>query len=236
MSSSAIAEHDAQKMRTGTIHRTKSHRKITARRNRQTLQTACGRQLNKALPVDVRVDGETCRKCWPELVPVNFTREIRCIPGYDHRDDPDPKKRERGAHGMEIMFILVGAPGYAITAKIMTTWQSNPLSKPFPGIYKYDFDKHGPLERERRAGTDSRAPGWTDDPMGGPVCSHSHTKDRDYWSGPGPCDILGGECYGDMGFLMGDTFKDALIRGGDEGAWKYLEEVYKDWFGPEDDE
>lgn len=61
-----VAEHDQSRMRVGKVHRTKSGRTPTAKRNRARYRTACGRRVEWGLPVPTDTPGATlCTHCWP---------------------------------------------------------------------------------------------------------------------------------------------------------------------------
>lgn len=162
-----------------------------------------------------------------------WTREVRFSVPFDHRDEDFNK----GAHGMDIYFVLAKADGSgAITARIGTDWMRYPLK-----------DKHfvpGTHERARwdRPGIDAgraeasfRGEHQARLPNPQVVSLHMAKQDKDWWSGPGECDVLpGGECYNDSGFTVCDQFVDALFEGGHEAAWKWLEETYEEWTAPDE--
>jgi hypothetical protein len=155
-----------------------------------------------------------------------FTREVRFRASYDHRDEPND---QRGCSGVIITFILKGPLG-AISTDIVTSW----MSRPYLGT-TWPIDVQGPLTPR---GTE---PGV--DLLTGPkslrsagVISHCAEQRREWWFGPDECSILGAPCYGDKGYLVGDAFLEELVSGGDEAAWKWLEETYAEWLGPEQTE
>jgi hypothetical protein len=145
-----------------------------------------------------------------------FTRQIRIRDGYDYRDDP---KEQRGAHGMEIQFILRGPLG-AITTAIGTGWMARPLR----GSYNRGM---GPQNRYDRPGVDGRLSDHFPTSQG--IGSHCLEQRREYWFGPQDCDVIGGQCYGDHGYMVGDTFLAKLLGEGQEVAWAFLEELHNDW-------
>jgi hypothetical protein len=84
--SRAIAPHDADKRVTGLIHKMTNGRHLTAKRNRQTVKTACGKMAHLALPVPEPVDeygdaGVHCLSCWPARPTMhpNFDPEVRVL-------------------------------------------------------------------------------------------------------------------------------------------------------------
>jgi hypothetical protein len=56
--------------RSSKVHRAQTNRKVTAKRNRQSIRLACGGVLRRALSAgdvnDYRAD-ELCRSCWRDL-------------------------------------------------------------------------------------------------------------------------------------------------------------------------
>lgn len=165
----------------------------------------------------------------------DFEREVRFSVPHDHRDE-DHKK---GCRGMDIYFILRKVDGSgAITASVGTDWQRHPLKFPYNSFAK------GPRERWDKPGLDAgrvadgREPYYFGPPNPQVVSLHMLEKDEahDWWYGPDDCDVLpGGQCYGDHGYLVADDFLIALMEGGHEGAWAWLEECYESWTGPPDE-
>jgi hypothetical protein len=151
----------------------------------------------------------------------DLEHSIRAYAGYDYRDEPHD---DRGAHGLDLMLITKGPLG-AITCRISTGWMLRPLVL---GMVRGD-----PQKRRKKPGVDGRtADLW---PSGSGVTSHSLTKERDYWSEIGPCDVLGVEaCWGDTGYVVADEVLWSLIFGGDEAAFAKLDEFYTSWLGPEE--
>lgn len=60
-----VAEHTRDRVRSGPVHRTRSRRAPTARRNRQQYRTACGRKVEYGLPVVIESGVRLCGNCWP---------------------------------------------------------------------------------------------------------------------------------------------------------------------------
>ena len=145
-----------------------------------------------------------------------FQREIRVYDGYDRRDEG------KGAHGMELHFVLHGPLG-AIDAGINTGWVARPLVA--------GFVRGGVAQRRRdEPGVDARL--VYDYPTGSSITSHCAEKREDWWFGPDECDIVGGPCYGDTGYLVADTFLRRLLGDGREAAWEFLRELHDSWLSP----
>lgn len=153
-----------------------------------------------------------------------FRREVKFYPSYDYRDDPDD---QRGCGGVTITFILLGPLG-AISADVNTYWMLRPHIGPMPALYAPK-----PLQRGTKPGIDLSVRDQS--PTGRSVSSHCAEPRKDWWIGPQDCPILGTQCYGDTGYMVADQFLEALIGGGSEAAWKWLEECYIEWLGPEID-
>lgn len=153
-----------------------------------------------------------------------FTHEIRVHPSYDHRDEPGDN---RGCGSASLELILHGPKG-ALSCQIFTDWMAHPLTEP------YHRGQTTPRPRIDRPGLDARTTGH-DGPSGAGVYSHSATQLKDYWLGPNACPILGGECYGDVGYLVSDHVLAAMVSEGDEGAWREMREIYDSWFSPDED-
>lgn len=154
-------------------------------------------------------------------------REVRFQPSYDHRDEHDG----RGCGSVIISFNLTGPLG-AISAEINTGW----MARPYLGTTWPINITAGPLEpRGTKPGVDLLT--GHKSLHSGAVHSHCTERRRDWWYGPNDgCTLVDGPCYGDTGYLVGDQFLEALVSGGDEAAWKWLEETYIEWLGAEQTE
>lgn len=151
-----------------------------------------------------------------------FRREVKFYPSYDYRDDPDD---QRGAGGATLTFILRGPLG-AISADVQTYWMLRPHIGATPALYATK-----PLERGAKPGIDLSLRDAS--PSGRSVSSHCAEPLKDWWIGPQDCPILGVPCYGDTGYMVADQFLEALVGGGDDAAWQWLEECYAEWLGAE---
>lgn len=146
-----------------------------------------------------------------------FTHEIKILPSYDHRDDPND---HRGAGGAELVLILRGPLG-AIVAKVNTGWVTRPLIGHYmPGLKRQN--------RRDKPGVDARL---TDVyPSGAYVGSHSYVPRDNCTDANGPCDWLGGAvCYGDGSYTMADEILRLLIEQGSDAVFTRLEELYRSW-------
>jgi hypothetical protein len=145
-----------------------------------------------------------------------FEKRVEVFPGYDHRDDP---RDTRGAHNLSIRFTIIGPLG-AITWDLNTGWMERPLL----GAYQANA---GQQRRSDTPGADHRLRDYS--PRAGAVSSHAHDQLEDYWVGPQPCNVLGGECYGDTGYTIGDTVLAAMFKDGHDGIWRELRVIYDAW-------
>lgn len=129
---------------------------------------------------------------------MTLRREIRWLPGYDHRADPE--QRQYGCHGMDILWLLHG-PKATIQFKLMTGWMPTWDYANFrdrshdvlPADLGYHADEEQYEEQTRRE-CDCRPSGW---------------------------------CYYDgSGLAANDTFR-ILVTKGEEAVWKHMEEYYE---------
>jgi hypothetical protein len=128
-------------------------------------------------------------------------------PAFDKRS-ADPKKNY-GIHGVEMRMVLKGPLG-ATQFLLFTNWQ-------LPHITKEHMAR------------------WAGDPSMSKTLFLPMPADKGYhWSTPRyedqkpmTCDLLpGGQCYYDGSSLNAEQTFDRLLREGDEGVWKDLEEYY----------
>lgn len=136
-------------------------------------------------------------------------RVVRIAPAWNKRHT-DPSK-DYGVGAVTIYMALVGPKG-AMSTRFST------------GMY---------LPEVRRDWRD-RAEGLSYDPtapMGLGVDYHS-TESRFEGQRENACDLLpGGRCYSDGSALAGDAMLDVLLRQGEDGVWRELEDRYRSRFG-----
>jgi hypothetical protein len=156
----------------------------------------------------------------------DFTTEIRADAGFDYRDD---RSDDRGARGLDLRFILHGPKG-SITWVLLTGWMERPIDEP-----GWTTNSGHPPRRADRPGVDRTRAAYSWSPTAGPVSSHAPVKARDYWSGPFDCDVIGGSCYGDSGYMIGDDAFRALVTGGSDALFAFLRECYDDWIEGSDE-
>ena len=149
-----------------------------------------------------------------------FTHEIQAEAGYDYRDEVED---QRGCHGLSFRFIFRGPLG-AITWHLMTGLMMRPVDDlNWDGVHS-----KVPPNRAEKPGFDRTKFGYPS-MTAGAIASHSHKQLMDWWAGPYPCDVLGGECYGNSGYMVGDQALDALLKSGSDGVFTYLRTVYDEW-------
>ena len=156
----------------------------------------------------------------------DFSHDIIVQPSYDYRESEEGPS-SRGAHGTVLCFVLKGPLG-AISFDLGTGWMAHPLTESF------SWHRSKPWPRSDDPGMDyafdSSRIGY---PMTQGCYSHSPTKDRDYWTGPGDCNILGSQCYGDGGYIVADKVFKAMVEEGSEGLWREMHDLYDAWLGKE---
>jgi hypothetical protein len=143
-----------------------------------------------------------------------FTHDVHFRASYDKREQPGG-----GACGMTMEIILKGPLG-AISFQIYTDWTSRPL------LQTFNWNAPKPWNRGIAPGTDYGSSNL----MSGGVYLHCATQINPDWPGPHKCDILGGNCWGDMGYSIGDKVLDAMVTEGDVGLWREMEAIYTEWF------
>lgn len=142
----------------------------------------------------------------------DFEKCIEFKAAFSKRD-PDPKK-DYGIHGVEAYFVLIGPAG-AISFTLYTGWQ-------LPEVVCSTEDAG--LEGWRYGKALVEAGHY---PMGATVSYHARVQRGDAEVSQEHCEWLNGDpCYSDGTFIADDAF-EALIRGGSDGIWEYLEGWYR---------
>ena len=140
-----------------------------------------------------------------------FEKLITLSPAFDKRH-PDPNKNY-GIHGVNLRFVLVGSEG-ATQFVLFTNWQLPHVSK------------------EHLATSSAREIELFFMPM--PADLGYHSKVPQY-EGQEPmnqdCEYVNGICYYDGSGLNAEKIYDVLLKEGDEGVWRELEEYYQELFG-----
>lgn len=144
-----------------------------------------------------------------------FKREIRVIPGYDHRDEPGG----RGADGCDLVLTLTGDLG-AIVARVDTGWMTRPLAG--------DLIRGAVQQRRPKPGIDANLVGCY--PSGGGMYAHSPVQHDGFESESDECPYLDGKpcwCYGVLGGA--DGVLERLVSGGSDAAFELMAEFYQSW-------
>lgn len=125
-------------------------------------------------------------------------REIKWEPGFDHRNDPDPTKRQYGCRGMTIRFLLHGERG-TMQFVISTGW--------LPGQQWKAEKVLGPMATDVGYHWDSpryEGQGWLE------------------------CSVRpNGRCYYDGSSLMADELFAKFTTVGEAAVWELLEQRYE---------
>lgn len=138
-----------------------------------------------------------------------FEKKIEFIRPAWNKRDPDPRK-DKGIGCVMMRMALIGPKG-AISWSIFTGWH---LQKTWD-----EWEANGRHSKAR------------DLAMGGGVTIHSPTQLYDWDDTPATCDLLPeGKCFGDTGFLAGETFFEVLVEKGEDAVWALMEEWYADHF------
>lgn len=138
-----------------------------------------------------------------------FTRKVSFAAAYDQRD-PNPLKNY-GIHGVHITF-LVSRDGEGLTFGVSTNWRLPHVQAETDAIPGPDWDPHFHYR-----------------PTGFDVCMHRKTPAYEGQTPVKSCTITGGACYGDGSALLGDSFLQTLIEGGDEALFARMEKQFEDW-------
>lgn len=155
----------------------------------------------------------------------NYERHLDFTAAYDKRN-PDPS-RNYGIHGVELRAIVKGDEG-AVQFVLYTGW----LLPETVGVSGDDRGYGMEATSYRRA----LAAHNTDlQPM--PADLGYHSK-RPMYEGhepmEGECEWAGGPCYYDGSGLNAWQPFVALLRGGSDGLWKFLEDYYCELFERQD--
>ena len=141
--------------------------------------------------------------------PTEFERIYEFSPAFDKRD-PEPSKNY-GIHGVEIHFVLKGPEG-AVSFTLYTGW----LLPETVGVERADY-RYGKALVENGSY-----------PMPAMLSYHIPEQREDYQVGPTSCRYVeGGQCWGDGSFIA-DGALDALVTGGSDGLFAFLETWYDD--------
>ena len=146
-----------------------------------------------------------------------FVRKVEFSPAYDKRH-PDPSKNY-GIGGVNLRMVLVGAAG-AVQFVLFTQWHLNHVAEEM---------RRGIVERGSVDDATLRA---LFQPQPADVGYHSRKpryEGQDVMSDD--CEYLGCPCYYDGSGIAAWEVHQILLREGDKGVWKYLEDYYNEIFG-----
>jgi hypothetical protein len=150
---------------------------------------------------------------------MTFERIVEFTPAYDRRD-ADPKKNY-GIHGVDLRMVLKGEEG-AVQFALSTGWYLPETVGSEPG----DWGIHSQYSKALH----SHAIGLLH-PMPTDLGYHSRTPRYEGHLQSDECPYLdGAPCYYDGSTLNAWHPFEALIRGGHEGLWAYLENYYAEVF------
>lgn len=142
-------------------------------------------------------------------LPEGFRTEINVNkPAHEQRHD-DPSK-DYGIGCAHMVFRLIGPKG-AIEFDVFTGWYlahvAERLRREPVGHYK-----------GARHALEGHA---------GATYFHQHTPMWDDQE-PEDCKLLGGPCYCDVGYTIGDDLWEGLVTGGEPGLWKRMKALHDD--------
>lgn len=151
---------------------------------------------------------------------VPFERIVELEAAYDRRD-PDPKK-DYGIHGVDLRMVLKGAEG-AVQFALSTGWYLPETVGSEAGDWEIHhryaeslnqcrLNRHHPMPSD--LGYHSRTPRYEDQSVISEECAY----------------LDGAPCYYDGSGLNAWHPFEALLRGGHEGVWAYLEDYYAEVF------
>lgn len=146
-------------------------------------------------------------------------KQVKFIKGYDcinfpcKASKPCTKENTHGKHSMGILFLLSGDLG-AVQFKLSTGWM--PFYSP--------KDRIGYREIPKNEISDLY-------PMPTDLGYHSYKPRYEDQTSMGKCDVLGGaECFYDGSGLNCNDAYYALVNGGEDALWEFLEGYYKSVF------
>lgn len=155
-----------------------------------------------------------------------LTTATKVRPSYDFRSSKDPKERDKGAHGAELIFAVTGQRG-TLTYTVMTHWVVNPVVEwGGGGLYKV------PIVRGATPGADvSSIDRNYSNPYASEIGVHSRTPGEFLYE-TAECEWTGGVCYGT--YLGGyDLLLRVLIGEGDGALFDRMKQLYQETFGVE---
>lgn len=123
-------------------------------------------------------------------------REIRWDPGFDHRRDPDPAKRQYGCNGLTIRWLLHGAHA-TVCFTLMTPWLPTWTT-----------------------GSDGKLPFHV---LPASVGYHALWPQYEDQKPVAKCEFFpGSPCYSDSNSMVADDVFKLLVTEGEEAVWRYL--------------
>lgn len=135
-----------------------------------------------------------------------FARRVSFAAAYDKRD-PNPSKNY-GIHGVRITFAVI-RDGEGLTFSVLTNWQ-------LPHV-------------QAEADAQKSKPGRDYRPMAFGVDIHRKVPTYEDQAPIENCSITGGDCYFDGSALLGESFLETLITGGDEALFARMEKQFEEW-------
>lgn len=138
-------------------------------------------------------------------------RIVKFRPAFDKRD-PNPAKNY-GIHGVDLVMFVCGAEG-AVQFVLYTNWQLPHVTKEQDAAKPHTTSTHllcHPMPAD--LGYHAKSPRYKDqEPL---------TES---------CEFTGGRCFYAGSGLNAERIYEVLLREGDEGVWRELEEYYQQTF------